>query len=168
MAAMAGLVSDRSYPAHPKTRHTKMYHRIFTSWWRHDMKRFPHYWPFERGIHRLVADSLPKRVSDVSFGVIFDFSLIQILNTRWRHQMETSSALLSLCAGNSLVTGEFPPRRPATRSFDVSFDLRWINGWANNREAGGLRRHRTHYDVIVISCQGDKPHWIKYHVEWSR
>ena len=22
----------------------------------------------------------------------------------------------------------------------------WINGWVNNREAGDLRRHRTHYD----------------------
>ena len=26
----------------------------------------------------------------------------------------------------------------------------WINGWVNNREAGDLRRHRTHYDVIVM------------------
>ena len=25
-----------------------------------------------------------------------------------------------------------------------------INGWVNNREAGDLRRHRAHYDVIVI------------------
>ena len=27
----------------------------------------------------------------------------------------------------------------------------WINGWVNNREAGGLRRHRAHYDVRVMS-----------------
>ena len=26
----------------------------------------------------------------------------------------------------------------------------WINGWENNREAGDLRCHRAHYDVIVI------------------
>ena len=26
----------------------------------------------------------------------------------------------------------------------------WINGWVNTREAGDLRRHRTHYDVIVM------------------
>ena len=26
----------------------------------------------------------------------------------------------------------------------------WINGWANNREAGDLRRHRSHYDVTVM------------------
>ena len=42
----------------------------------------------------------------------------------WRHQMETFSALLALCAWNSPVTGEFPAQRPVTRSFDVFFDLR--------------------------------------------
>ena len=26
----------------------------------------------------------------------------------------------------------------------------WINGWANNREAGDLRRYRGHYDVIAM------------------
>ena len=26
----------------------------------------------------------------------------------------------------------------------------WINEWVNNREAGDLRRHRDHYDVIVV------------------
>ena len=26
----------------------------------------------------------------------------------------------------------------------------WINGWVNNRKAGGLRRHRAHFDVIVM------------------
>ena len=43
--------------------------------------------------------------------------------TWWRHQMETFSALLALCAGNSSVTGAFPSQRPVTRSFDVFFDL---------------------------------------------
>ena len=41
----------------------------------------------------------------------------------WRHQMETFSALLAICAGNSPVPGEFPAQRPVTRSFDVFFDL---------------------------------------------
>ena len=41
----------------------------------------------------------------------------------WRHQMETFYALLALCAGNSLVTGEFASQRPVTRSFGVFFDL---------------------------------------------
>ena len=37
--------------------------------------------------------------------------------------METFSALLALCGGNSPVTGEFHSQRPVTRSFDVFFDL---------------------------------------------
>ena len=43
--------------------------------------------------------------------------------TWWRHQMETFSALLAICAGNSPVTGELPSQRPVTRSFEVFFDL---------------------------------------------
>ena len=43
--------------------------------------------------------------------------------TWWRHPVETFSALLALCAGNSPVTGEFTAQRPVTRSFDVFFDL---------------------------------------------
>ena len=27
----------------------------------------------------------------------------------------------------------------------------WIKGWVNNRTAGDLRYHRTHYDVIVMN-----------------
>ena len=42
----------------------------------------------------------------------------------WRHQMETFSALLAICAENSPVTGEFPAQRPMTQNFDVLFDLR--------------------------------------------
>ena len=38
--------------------------------------------------------------------------------------METFSALLAICEGNSPVTGEFPAQRQVTRSFDVFFDLR--------------------------------------------
>ena len=41
----------------------------------------------------------------------------------WHHQMETFFTLLALYAGNSPVTGEFPARRPVTRSFDFFFDL---------------------------------------------
>ena len=61
--------------------------------------------------------------------------------------METISALLAICAGNSPVSGEFPAQRPVTRSFDVFFDVRV---WVNTREAGDLRRYRIHYDVIVM------------------
>ena len=66
----------------------------------------------------------------------------------WRHQMETLSALLALCAGNSPVTGEFPTQRPVTRSFDVFFDQRMNKllskqswGWRFETPSVSLWRH---------------------------
>ena len=68
----------------------------------------------------------------------------------WRHQMETFSALLAICAGNSPVPGEFPAQRPVTRRFDVFFDLRlnkrlskqsW--GWWFETPSRPLWRHRN-------------------------
>ena len=69
----------------------------------------------------------------------------------WRHQYHEErhddvikfSALLAICAGNS--------QWPVTRSFDVFFDLPLNNGWVNKREAGDLRRHGAHYEVIVMA-----------------
>ena len=71
------------------------------------------------------------------------------LTAWWRRQMETFSALLAICTGNSPVPGEFPTQRPVTRSFDVFFDLRPNKRWGNG-EAGDLRRNRAHYDVTVM------------------
>ena len=55
-----------------------------------------------------------------------------------------------LC-GEFAAPGEFPAQRPVTQRLAVFFDLRRINGWVNN-EAGNLRRHRAHYDVIVMGA----------------
>ena len=62
----------------------------------------------------------------------------------WHHQMETISALLAICAGNSPVTGEFSTQKPVTRSFD---------GWVNNGEADDLRCSHAHYDVTVMRTE---------------
>ena len=66
----------------------------------------------------------------------------------WRHQMETFSALLALCVGNSPISGEFPSWRPVVRSFDVFFDLRlnkWLSkqswGWWFETPSSSLWRH---------------------------
>ena len=68
--------------------------------------------------------------------------------TWWRHQMETFSALLALCARNSPVTGEIPTQRPVTRSFNFFFDLRLNNrlskhwwGWWFEKPSCPLWRH---------------------------
>ena len=36
------------------------------------------------------------------------------------------------------------------RALMFSLICAWINGWVNNCEAGDLRHHRAHYDVIVM------------------
>ena len=46
--------------------------------------------------------------------------------------METISALLAICAGNSPGSGEFPAPRPVTRSFYVFFDLH-LNKWLSKQ-----------------------------------
>ena len=53
--------------------------------------------------------------------------------------METFSALLALCAGNSPVT-----------ALMFSLICAWINGWVNSREAGDLKHHHVHYDVTLM------------------
>ena len=79
-----------------------------------------------------------------------------LLVTWWRHQMETFSALLAICAGNSPVSGELPAQRPVTRSFDVFFDRRlnkrlskqWWDWWFETL-SGPLCRHWNELKIIL-------------------
>ena len=82
--------------------------------------------------------------------------------------METFSALLAICAGNSPVPGEFTAQRPVTRSFDIFFDLRpnkrlskqWW-GWWFETLSRPLWRHGNaipyigHLCVAIDSSQRD-------------
>ena len=36
------------------------------------------------------------------------------------------------------------------RALMSSLICAWTNGWVNNRDAGNLRRHRSHYDVTLM------------------
>ena len=126
---------------------------------------FPAQKPVTRSVNVFFDLRLNKRLSKQSWGWWFETpsrslwchcDVLEPLSKSmpipwWRHQMETFFALLAIYAGNSPVTGEFPAQRPVTRSFAVFFDLRLNNGWVNNRDAGDFRRHRAHYDVIVMS-----------------
>ena len=74
-----------------------------------------------------IAEQRRQHGKRVRYGEVIQVSVDEqedLMTSWWRHQMETFSALLALCAGNSPVTGEFPSQRPVTRSFDVFFDLR--------------------------------------------
>ena len=55
------------------------------------------------------------------------------------------------------LCGEFTGHRwiPHTKATDAElwyflWYAPWKNSWVNNREAGDLRRHCAHYDVIVM------------------
>ena len=65
----------------------------------------------------------------------------------WRHQMETFSALLAICVGNSPHKSQWG----GGLRWCFLWSAPWINGWVDNREAGDLRRHRAHYDAIVMN-----------------
>ena len=92
-------------------------------------------------------------------------------STWWRHQMETFSALLAICAGNSPVSGEFPTQRLVTRSFEVSFDLRlnkrlskqsW--GWWFETPSRPLWRHRNGLSHFLWYFVGTSVHCR--HCQW--
>ena len=83
----------------------------------------------------------------------------------WRHQMETFSALLAICAGNSPVPGELPAQRPVTRSFDVFFYLRpnkrlskqWWGWWFETLSCSLWRHchvlHKINVTMLLIMPQ---------------
>ena len=85
-------------------------------------------------------------------------------DTWWRHQMETFSALLAICAGNSPVPSEFTAQRPVTRSFDVFFDLRLnkrlskqSRGWWFETLSHPLWRHRSACALSAFPPGTSKP-----------
>ena len=87
--------------------------------------------------------------------------------TWWRHQMESFSALLAFCAGNSPVTGEFAVQRPVTRCFDVFFDLhlnKWLSeqswGWWSETPPSPLWCHRNHLSTYISDCNLQWWKWI--------
>ena len=65
---------------------------------------------------------------------------------KWKHFPRQ----FTICAGNSPLRVNSPHKGQWRRALVFSLICVWINGWVNTREAGDLRRHRAHYDVIVM------------------
>ena len=99
----------------------------------------------------LVQLSTVRRVSS-RYRAVFD-NKGKCSKSWWRHQMETFSELLTLCAGNSSVTW-WPVNSPHKGQWRVALMFSLIctctTGWTNNRDAGDLRRHRALYDVTEM------------------
>ena len=110
----------------------------------------------------LVPKSQRYRSDDSSSWLTY----LSVIGSWWRHQMETFSALLAICAGNSPVPGEFPAQRPVTQSFGVFFDLclnkrlskqSW--GWWFETLSRPFWRHRNRvYITSLMKCW----YWKKY------
>ena len=82
----------------------------------------------------------------------------------WNTSMMTSSnGIIFHVTGH--LCGEVTGRRwiPRTKAndaeFNVFFDLRLINGWVNNGEAGDSRRHCAHCDVTVMQFSNQT--WLR-------
>ena len=74
-------------------------------------------------------------------------------------KMETISALLAICAGNSPVPVNSTHKGQWRGALMFSLIYAWIKDCVNNREAGDLRRHRGHYDVIVMLSVQPSQKW---------
>ena len=78
--------------------------------------------------------------------------------SRRPHTMTSSKE--NILRVTSPLCGEFTGHRwiPLTKASDAEhwcfrWSAPWINGWVNTREAGELRHHRAHYDVIVMRSE---------------
>ena len=140
------------------------------AWWRHQMETFSALLALCEGKPPVTGGFPSQRPATGSFNIFFHLRLTKRLSkqhgtwnmekrgallffvvTWWRHQMETLSALLALSARNSPVNSPHKSQWRAALMF--SLICASMNAWVSNREAGDLRRHRAHYDVIVIIRQ---------------
>ena len=88
--------------------------------------------------------------------------MLQYINFQYRMMTSSNGKIFrvtSLCAGNSPSPVNSPHKGKWRGALMLSFICAWINGWANNREAGDLRRNRAHYDVTLMPsyCAGSMP-----------
>ena len=98
------------------------------------------------------------RASNFTLSVVWAFNLnpepsmcARNWSAAWRrHQMETFSEILDICAGNRRSSVNSPHKGLWRGALMFSLICAWIKGWVNNGEAGDLRRHRAHYGVIVM------------------
>ena len=68
----------------------------------------------------------------------------------WCHQMETFSVSLAFLRGIHRSPVNSPQKGQWRGALTFSLICAGINGWANNGDAGDLRRHLAHYDVIAM------------------
>ena len=127
------------------THHKRLFPRISESTW--SGKKVS-----EMGQAQFFNPNSNSRCQSVCRNSLFVYHIDTILlrHTKIHDGVETFSALLALVrefTGHQWIA--------CTKVSDAEiwyflWSATWLNGWVNNREAGDWRRHRTHYDVIVM------------------
>ena len=106
-------------------------------------KYFPRYWPFVRGIHLSPVNSPHK--GQWHGGLMFSLHNDVI---KWKY----FPRYWPVVRGIHRSPVNSPHKGQWRGALKFSLICAWTHGWVNNRKAGDLRRHRAHYDVIVIRC----------------
>ena len=92
------------------------------------------------------------------FKISSSLSTTLMYSSWWRHQIETSSTLLAICAGIHRSPVNSPHEGQWRRTLMFSLICPWINGWVNNREAGDLRRQYQRYCTEFFLTLGNRTH----------
>ena len=120
----------------------------------------------------LLSTTLNKYVYYIALCISFSIALLLENTLQWPHVCETGrttfiSCMMTSSSGNifrvnGLLCGGIhrspvnsPHKSQWRGALIFSLICAWINGWVNNREAGDLRRHRAHHEVIVMNRTGN-------------
>ena len=119
----------------------------------------------------LVADFMPK-ISNIFMLLLIYWGIVIVNKFEWDLNENKTFSLKRLLLKMSMMTssngnifcvtdplyGEFTSHWwiPLTKASNAElwsflWSAPWINGWAHNCEAGDLRSHCPHYDVIVTT-----------------
>ena len=99
----------------------------------------------------LGLNQMEKRISPNLVPTLWD--RLDTTDTWWRHQMETFPRHCPFLRRIHRSPVDSPHKGQWRRALMISLSCAWTNGWANRRNAGDLRRHRTHYAVTVMIIQ---------------
>ena len=101
--------------------------------------------------YQTCADGVPGKMKDVYFcprawrgGAVPSFHDDVI---KWKH----FPCYWSFVRGIRRSPVNSPHKGQWRGTLMFSLIYAWTNSWANNRDAGDLRRHRAHYDVTVMT-----------------
>ena len=105
-------------------------------------------WTFGTNVVGAISTCIRRVITSCVLNGSMEFTVKN--NPWWRHQLETSSALLAICVGIHRSPVNSPHKGQLRGALIFSLIFVWINGSVNKREAGDFRCYRAHYDVSVM------------------